>query len=255
MFAMNNWITRLYSFYAISLLTVLLTLALIFYLIARIILPYRQQIKAVYTINSVVMHIWAPLVFLRFKTTGESFIQKNQHYIVIMNHVSLLDMFCTAHSLKVPGKPLIKKELLHVPVLGWIFSMASIPVIRESATSRGQSYQNMAEELNRSMSLLIFPEGTRNRSAEALGPFRGGAFRLAVDCNVPILPAVMLNTRSLSIGGSSVLFRPGRVVLEYLPPVHPADFGDSVEALRDHCFAEMKRLIAEKDPYYKNISS
>ena len=91
---------------------------------------------------------------------------------------------------------------------------------------------------------MLFPEGTRSPDGE-LQPFRDGAFRLAVDCNVPLVPIVIDGTHDvLAKGGSSISFK-AHVRAKILPPVHPEQFDNSSAKMRDHVHALMKETLAD----------
>ena len=107
-----------------------------------------------------------------------------------------------------PGqfRPLAKKELLKIPIFGWIASSAAIIVDRSSPESRKRSIEKLKGFLTHQISILIFAEGTQNRTREALQPFKDGAFRIAVDTQQPILPIVVM--------GAGPLMPPGTIDLK-----------------------------------------
>jgi 1-acyl-sn-glycerol-3-phosphate acyltransferase len=98
----------------------------------------------------------------------------------------------------------LKRELIALPVVGWLIRLAGdIPVDRGSRTDAVRMLNECAETLRRGLSVMVFPEGTRNETS--VGPFKSGAFRLAIREGVPILP--------LAVSGSERWldrrFRPG----------------------------------------------
>src|SRR5690606_10469658 len=118
--------------------------------------------------------------------------RKGQTYIYVSNHTSFLDI--PGLTMLLPGqfRPLAKKELLKIPVFGWIAQSAAIIVDRSSPESRKKSIDRLKNFLNAGISILIFAEGTQNRTANILQPFKDGAFRIAVDTQHPVLPIVVL---------------------------------------------------------------
>ena len=93
-------------------------------------------------------------------------------------------------------KWLSKVEMLRIPVLGWDMWLAGdVPVERGTARSAVKAMRRCREILGKHVSVVIFPEGTRTSSGEML-PFKDGAFRLAIDAGVPILPLVVQGTRT-----------------------------------------------------------
>jgi 1-acyl-sn-glycerol-3-phosphate acyltransferase len=252
-YPMKGWLTRIYTYYALFVFALVLAVGLFFYILVKLLVPYRDQIKWVYAINKCMMLVWSPLTGNRFTARNAHLADRKKNYIVVMNHQNLIDMFAAARLLKIPGKPLIKIELLSIPLLGWLFAMAALAVTREDRESRSASYQAMVDELGMGISILIFPEGTRNRTDQPLIPFRDGAFRLAAETGTPLLPVVILNTRSKGRGGSLV-FKPGRIEMLYLPPIHPADFKGSeqtAQAMKAACYQAMEEALLNYDPFFK----
>lgn len=111
-----------------------------------------------------------------------------------------------------PGqfRPLAKKELLKIPIFGWIARSATIIVDRSSPESRKKSIDRLKAFLKAGISILIFAEGTQNRSRDILQPFHDGAFRIAVDTQQPILPVVVLGAGRLMPPGTIDL-KPGLI--------------------------------------------
>ena len=107
----------------------------------------------------------------------------------------------------IPGqfRPLAKKELLKIPIFGWIARSATIIVDRSSSQSRKKSLDILKQILLDGISVLIFVEGTQNRTSEPLQPFHDGAFRIAVDTQQPLLPIV--------VQGAGKLMPPGTIRL------------------------------------------
>lgn len=72
--------------------------------------------------------------------------------------------------------------------------------------------------------MCIYPEGTRNRTKEPLGEFRDGAFRLAKDTGVNIIPALIFNTKKVLPTDRKFMFRPGKMELHFLPEINSGNF-------------------------------
>jgi len=120
--------------------------------------------------------------------TGGTFPQDPRHpYVVVSNHESFVDILLISH-LPWEMKWLSKKELFAVPVLGWLMRLAKdIPVERGDSGSASSAMQLCAARLAQHVSVMIFPEGTRSTTGELLR-FKDGAFRLAIEAQVPVLP-------------------------------------------------------------------
>src|SRR5688572_25928186 len=150
--------------------------------------------------------IFSKLTFIRYRFFGRTNFTKGKAYIYVSNHTSFLDI--PGLMMLLPGqvRPLAKKELLKIPIFGWIASSAAIIVDRSSPESRKKSIDRLKAFLKDRISILIFAEGTQNRSKNLLQPFKDGAFRIAVDTQQPILPMVIL--------GAGALMPPGTINLK-----------------------------------------
>ena len=126
--------------------------------------------------------------------SGRSNIEKGAHYIVVANHQSLLDILAVLAAVPVNFKFLAKKELFYVPFMGWSMAAAAyIPLDRGSHESGRKAMGKINAFLARKVSVLLFPEGTRSRDGK-IQAFKSGAFKLARDNKVKILPVVVDGT-------------------------------------------------------------
>lgn len=129
----------------------------------------------------------------RFRVTGTPPANPRGPFVAVCNHESFVDILLISH-LPWEMKWLSKVEIMRIPVLGWDMVLAGdIPVERGTARSAVKAMQRCAEVLKSGVSVIIFPEGTRSETSEML-PFKDGAFRLAIDAGVPILPLVVRGT-------------------------------------------------------------
>jgi 1-acyl-sn-glycerol-3-phosphate acyltransferase len=153
-------------------------------------------------------------------------------YVVVANHQSILDILLLSR-LPREMKWVAKESLFKVPWVGWMLRMSGdIPIRRGDPESGGEALARAREYLARGMNVMLFPEGTRSATGKLL-PFKSGAFRLALEAQVPVLPIVVHGTaEGMPKGGPWV--RPCRAVARILDPVEVA--GRGVEAtmqLRD----------------------
>jgi 1-acyl-sn-glycerol-3-phosphate acyltransferase len=154
--------------------------------------------------------IFSQLTFIRYKFYGTENFRKGQSYIYVSNHTSFLDI--PGIRMIIPGqfRPLAKKELKKIPIFGWIAQTATIIVDRTSPESRKKSIDRLKAALKAGISILIFVEGTQNRTKEILQPFHDGAFRIAVDTQEPILPMVVVGAGKLMPPGT-INLKPGLI--------------------------------------------
>lgn len=189
--------------------------------------------------------IFSKLTGIRFRLINQNFIQKGKSYIFVSNHTSFLDG--PAVRLMIPGefRPLAKKELGKIPVLGWIVKSACIIVDRGDHNSRKKSLAKLVDVLNRGISPLIFAEGTQNRTKEILQPFKDGAFRIAVDTQTNILPMVVVGASKLLYPGTMRITSPGLVKVVAGEAIEVSKFGNDVVGLKNHTFEVMQSLIKQ----------
>jgi 1-acyl-sn-glycerol-3-phosphate acyltransferase len=133
--------------------------------------------------------------FWHFRVTGRRITDPRRPYVVVSNHESFVDILLISH-LPWEMKWLSKVEMLKIPLVGWEMRLAGdIPVERGASRSALKAMVRCREVLKQRVSVIIFPEGTRSATGDML-PFKDGAFRLAIDAGVPILPLVVWGTRT-----------------------------------------------------------
>jgi 1-acyl-sn-glycerol-3-phosphate acyltransferase len=162
-------------------------------------------------------------------------------FVVVANHQSILDILLLS---RVPRemKWVAKDELFRIPWVGWMLRMSGdIPIRRGDAESGGEALARAKAYLARGMSVMVFPEGTRSARGTLL-PFKSGAFRLAIDAGVPVLPIVVHGTAAgMPKGGPWV--NPCRAVARLLEPVPVEPFGDDAVRLRDEVRARIQAAL------------
>lgn len=170
-------------------------------------------------------------------------------YVIISNHQSILDILLI-NSLKLRYKWISKIENIKVPVLGWYLKMAGyITVNRGNEESKVGMLERSFDCLKRDISIMLFPEGTRSTDGQ-IGFFRRGAFQLALQANVPILPILIDGTGGI-LPKHGLIFNSGQnITVRVLDPVRPESFGtDNVDELAAK-FNSM--LVDEMQNLHKN---
>lgn len=179
-----------------------------------------------------------------YKIIDRQKIQKGKSYIFVSNHTSYLDIPPLVVTMRGQFRALAKKELLKIPVFGWIANVMCVVVDRSSNESRRQSLMHLKEILDMGISVLIFPEGTQNRTGEPLQPFYDGAFRIAIETQEPILPIAVLGAGKLLPPGKKSI-RPGTVKVVVGDEVSTVGLTLSdVKQLKDNVFAQMSTMIS-----------
>jgi 1-acyl-sn-glycerol-3-phosphate acyltransferase len=169
-------------------------------------------------------------------------------YVVVSNHESFADILLISH-LPWEMKWLSKAELFRIPLMGWLMHLAGdVPVKRGFGPSAVEAMAKCREILARKVSVMIFPEGTRSATRELL-PFKDGAFRLAIDAGVPILPLALHGTGG-ALGKHDWRIGRSTAVVEVLAPVEtagltPADVPALKERVRATIVEARDRLAKE----------
>jgi 1-acyl-sn-glycerol-3-phosphate acyltransferase len=189
--------------------------------------------------------IFSMLTFIRYEFIGEENFKKDKAYIYVSNHTSFLDL--PGLSMLLPGqfRPLAKKELKKIPIFGWIAQAATIIVDRSSPESRKKSIDKLKAALKHGISILIFAEGTQNRTKEILQPFHDGAFRIAIDTQQPILPMVVIGAGKLMPPGT-IQLKPGKIRI-YVGKEIPTEGLNTkeVSTLKQKTFEVMTEMIVK----------
>ena len=243
-----------YSFYMILLFSITLAITTIAYLfILLLVHDDRKRATALYSVNTIWFRTWGMLGGILFKLEKEENIIRDEPTIIICNHCNMLDIAASSLAVQTYTKPLIKKELLKVPLLGYLFKVTSIAVDRKSDESRKKSLETMKSYLAQGCGIFIFPEGTRNRTSEPLKDFYDGAFKIAIAAQVPIQPMVLLNIRHLQPVDSAWL-QPGTVTIEYLPAIPTKGLtNNDVAALKQECYNAIQATLLAKDIAFKKV--
>src|SRR3989304_7079379 len=158
-----------------------------------------------------VMRLWAHLFLLttgtRVTVEGLARLDPGASYVFTGNHISNIDIPVMVGRLPVSVRFLAKKELFAVPVLGG--AMRAIHIVRTDRKAGPMAHREINEQVGRvitaGLSLVIYPEGTRSRDAELM-PFKKGAFRIAIDNGMPIVPVTITGSERGGRAGAKVIF-------------------------------------------------
>ena len=168
----------------------------------------------------------------RFRRAGAMPADPRRPYVVVSNHESFVDILLISH-LPLEMKWFSKAELFRIPVMGWMMQLAGdIPIKRGFGPSAVEAIAKCREALANRVSVMIFPEGTRSPTTDLL-PFKDGAFRLAIDAGVPILPLAVHGT-STALRKHDWRFGRSTAVVQVLEPIETAGLTpDDVPALKE----------------------
>ena len=122
--------------------------------------------------------------------------QKGKSYMFVANHTSMTDIMLMLSIVKNPFVFVGKKELAKFPVFGFFYKRTCILVDRGNVKSRQEVFQQAQRRLNQGVSICIFPEGgVPDDESVLLDTFKDGAFRLAIDHQIPIVPLVFFDNK------------------------------------------------------------
>ncbi|MGO1242568.1 MAG: lysophospholipid acyltransferase family protein [Sphingobacterium sp.] len=187
------------------------------------------------------------LSFVGFKieVEYEQPIDWNQTYVLCPNHTSLLDIAIIPFLCHAPISFMGKEELLQNPVTRVFFKTIDIPVKRGSKMSSFRAYKKASEHLQDNKSVVIFPEGKIDDGFPPnLHPFKSGAFRLATENKIPILPIVIQDAwKILWDDGKKHGSKPGTIHVKVLSPLEVKEYDkQSNTALERSVFLRMKEV-------------
>jgi 1-acyl-sn-glycerol-3-phosphate acyltransferase len=243
----------LYSVYSGTLFFLCLTMMLILYIPLLLIRNDRKRMRVIYFFNRVFLrYIWSNLAGVWVTVQGREKIKDDQVYAFVCNHSNMLDIPFNASCIDHYYKPLVKKELMSVPILGPLLRMTSLGVDRKDPASRQKTTQKMTDSMKAGISLLIFPEGTRNRTPEPTKEFYDGAFKVAIAAQANIAPIVLINIRHLQPVHSLMVF-PGRVTMRFLDPISTVGMTEAdTETLKNRVRTLISDVLRAEDVLFKN---
>ena len=164
------------------------------------------------------------------KVVGKENIVKGQSYVIVANHQSAYDIILVYGSMPVDFRWIMKSELRKVPFLGFACEKCGhIFIDRSSKRQAYRSLQKAKEILAGGASVVIFPEGHRSGSP-TMNQFKHGAFKMAFDLGLPMLPVSIKDTCRVMQSGLASL-TPGRATLTIHPAIAVNEFVDRREEL------------------------
>ncbi len=167
--------------------------------------------------------------------------------VFVSNHESQADPFLISF-LPWEMKWLAKVSLFKIPISGWMMRLAGdIPILRGDGDSAKDAMKQCARWLGRGVPVVIFPEGTRTEDGK-MGPFRNGAFRLALDCGAQIVPIAVCGTRK-ALPKHSWKFGFTRALVAVGTPIPTAGRGaGDLEAIKAETRAQIEAMRARMLP-------
>lgn len=207
--------------------------------------------KAIFTTKVWAISVLSSVgIFLDLKQ--ESDLNENEAYIFCSNHTSYLDIILFHIILKNQFVFMGKKELGSTPIIKDFFKKLHILVDRKSQIASHRAYLKASEQIDKGISVIIFPEGTISREIPMMKPFKNGAFKMAMDKNIKIVPITFLNNWKLLQDAPLLKSRGGpgiaRIIIHQ--PIDPKSFSgdDALEQLK----SKVRSTIANELSVYYN---
>ena len=202
--------------------------------------------------DKVVKHwsfVFLKLPPVRVEVDGIEKIDPTKRYVIASNHLSQFDIPLLFSVLPVHGRFLSKKELFKIPLVGQAMrTIGIIEIDRASGTSSRQAInEGVKIAADRGYSLIVFPEGTRSTGGQFL-PFKKGAFRIAIDTGLPLVPVLIDGTELINRPGSKI-FRRGKARVVICDPIETSgmtnkdnlnDLARTVESTMTERFQELR---------------
>ena len=164
------------------------------------------------------------------KVTGKENIKKNVSYVIVANHQSQYDIFVLYGWLGIDFRWIMKKELRNAPFIGYASAkVGHIFIDRSSPVAAMKSIEDAKKQLKNGTSVVIFPEGTRSRKGK-LRKFKKGAFKIAHQLDLPILPVTLVGTNKI-MGPGFLNVMPGKVKLIIHKPIDVKEYKDKPDEL------------------------
>lgn len=228
-----------------SVLTILLFFIELFLTI--VLFPFDRKRKIIHS----QCFWWAKAVigcnpYWQLKVNGLKNINKDKIYVVVANHQSLADI-AVLYATRMQFKWVAKDSLFKIPFIGWCLSLTKhIRLSRGKIGSIKQAYYQAGNWLNKGMSVVFFPEGTRSETGK-IAKFQNGAFKLALQEKRPILPIVIKGTSEAIPKGSWIFKTKVFGELTVLAPIATENLQpqDSL-FLKDTVHKKMESLIVNK---------
>ena len=184
------------------------------------------------------------MVGVRIEVSGVERLDPQQAYIFTPNHQSLIEVPLFVTYLGRNPAYLAKKEVFKYPVFGYgIGLMGVVPVDRSNSAAAVESARRATENLREGKSYVVYPEGTRSRDGQLL-PFKKGAFMMAIDAGVPVVPVTISGATKIMPKGEVKVF-PSTVRITLHDPISTKDY--SRETVADLMMMTRARVLSALD--------
>lgn len=240
----KNILGRVFAFWALLVFSgTLLFIAIPVWLISF--QPEPKKTISIFKIFIVWMKVFFVLTGVKRIFKGKEHFKKGENYIVICNHRSFMDVPLSSPGIPGANKTIAKSGMAKIPLFGLIYKSGSVLVDRKSEQSRKASYTKMKEVLQMGLHMCLYPEGTRNKTNEPLQRFHDGAFKLAVETQKQIIPAVIFYTNIVLPRNKTFYFWPHKVEMHFLEAIPVKD--RLAEDIKQEAFEKIRDYYTAKN--------
>ncbi len=237
---------KLWAIYAVAAFFLLWLVFFPFYFLAFLLFPKSWRKYIFWFSHHIYTPLFLALVLIRVRTQGRELLDPKQTYILVSNHVSAFDFMINAQAYSGVYKFLAKRELVKIPVFGFVVRKQCVLVDRSSAASRLASMKYLQKTLKEGYSVFVYPEGTRNRTSAPLLPFHKGAFKIAIESGYPIAVQTITGIRKVARSTSVADLWPGTVTVIWSKPIEVKDLTEKdVGSLMEKVRGEMLKSLEQ----------
>ena len=147
-----------------------------------------------------IARLWSKIILIgmgfNYSIEGDEVFEDGKSYMLVANHTSMTDIMLMLIAVK--NHPFVfvgKKELAKIPIFGFIYKRVCILVDRSSSKSRYAVFERAQKRIHQGLSICIFPEGGVPEEHVVLDEFKDGAFRIAIEHGLPIVPMVFFDNK------------------------------------------------------------
>jgi len=208
------WLLYRIWFYLLVLLPILVLFPFILFTILS---------EKTYSLFFKIARLWARVILIgmgfRYSIKGTENFEEGKSYMLVANHTSMTDIMLML--LAVKNHPFVfvgKKELVNIPIFGFIYKRVCILVDRENSKSRFAVFERAQKRIQQGLSICIFPEGGVPDESILLDEFKDGAFRIAIEHQLTIVPITFYDNKkrfSYTFFSGS----PGKMRAKIHPPI------------------------------------
>lgn len=236
---MSRLLRRVYSVYAAVAFVLTFLFVFPFILICIWVPGWKKYGRK---INRHWARIYFSLIFLPVKIEIKGKPENGKPYIFLANHFSYLDVAMMGF---VPGDALFvgKASIRKAPLFGYYFKNLHIAVDRDRLKSRAETMRRAGDALDQGSGIIIFPEGgIFTKQAPKMIPFKNGAFRLAMEKQIPVIPVTLSYNHLILPDDGRFLLKRRNAKMVFHEALDPKDF-DSDESLREKCFETIQKQL------------